>query len=50
MNPRLAEQYGVTDGDWCEVYNMFGEARFKAEIDSDHEAWHPELRSWLVVP
>ena len=51
INPETAKQYGVTDGDWCEVYNMFGEARFKAEItpimkpgilNCAHGWWFPE--------
>ena len=41
----------MTDGDWIEVYNMFGEARFKAEItpvikpgilNCAHGWWFPE--------
>lgn len=51
MNPETAEEYGITDGDWCEVYNMYGEARFKAEvtpiikpgiINCAHGWWFPE--------
>ena len=51
INPQTAEEYGITDGDWCEVYNMFGEARFKAEItpiikpgilNCAHGWWFPE--------
>jgi anaerobic selenocysteine-containing dehydrogenase len=51
INPETAKEYGITDGDWCEVYNMFGEARFKAEItpvmkpgilNCAHGWWFPE--------
>ena len=51
INPETAKEYGVTEGDWCEVYNMFGEARFKAEItpvikpgilNCAHGWWFPE--------
>lgn len=51
INPETADAYGITDGDWCEVYNMFGEARFKAEIteiikpgilNCAHGWWFPE--------
>ena len=51
MNPETAAEYGITDGDWCEVANMFGEARFKAEItpvikpgilNCAHGWWFPE--------
>ncbi len=51
LNPQTAEEYGITDGDWCEVYNMFGEARFKAEVtpvikpgilNCAHGWWFPE--------
>ena len=51
INPETAAEYDVTDGDWIEVYNMFGEARFKAEItpvikpgilNCAHGWWFPE--------
>ena len=51
INPETAAEYGITDGDWCEVYNMFGEARFKAEVtpvmkpgilNCAHGWWFPE--------
>lgn len=51
MNPETAAKYGVTEGDWVEVYNMFGEGRFKAEItpvlkdgiiNCAHGWWFPE--------
>ncbi len=51
INPETAKEYGITDGDWCEVYNMFGEARFKAEVtpiikpgilNCAHGWWFPE--------
>ena len=51
INPETAKEYGITEGDWCEVYNMFGEARYKAEITEimkpgilmcAHGWWFPE--------
>lgn len=51
INPETAAEYGITEGDWVEVYNMFGEARFKAEltycmkpgiINCAHGWWFPE--------
>lgn len=51
INPETAKEYGITQGDWVEVYNMFGEARFKAEItpiikpgiiNCAHGWWFPE--------
>ena len=51
INPADAEAYGITEGDWCEVYNMFGEARLKARIvpttmkgvvHCTHGWWYPE--------
>ena len=51
INPETAKEYDITAGDWVEVYNMFGEARFKAEItpvmkpgiiNCAHGWWFPE--------
>ena len=51
INPETAAEYGITEGDWVEVYNMFGSARFKAEItfcmkpgiiNCAHGWWFPE--------
>jgi anaerobic selenocysteine-containing dehydrogenase len=51
LHPEDAEAYGVTDGDWVEVYNMFGEARLKAlvtpttlkgVVHCTHGWWFPE--------
>ena len=51
INPETAAEYGITKGDWVEVYNMFGSARFKAEItfcmkpgiiNCAHGWWFPE--------
>ena len=51
INPETAAKYGITNGDWVEVYNMFGEGRFKAEItpvlkdgiiNCAHGWWFPE--------
>ncbi len=51
INPEDAPKYNVTEGDWVEVYNMFGEARLKAHITPTihagvvhctHGWWYPE--------
>ena len=51
INPETAEEYGITAGDWVEVENMFGSARFKATIvptimkqvvHCTHGWWFPE--------
>jgi anaerobic selenocysteine-containing dehydrogenase len=51
INPQTAEEYDITDGDWVEVYNMFGVGRWKAEvtpivkpgiINCAHGWWFPE--------
>ena len=51
VNPETAKEYNITAGDWVEVYNMFGEARYKAEItpiikpgiiNCAHGWWFPE--------
>ncbi len=51
IHPKTAEKYGIGEGDWVEVYNMFGQARLRAKIsDTLHEQvvhcthgwWYPE--------
>jgi len=51
INPKDAEKIGVADGQWCEIQNMFGKAKFKARImltvkpghvEADHGWWFPE--------
>jgi anaerobic selenocysteine-containing dehydrogenase len=51
LNPADADAYGITEGDWVEVFNMFGEARLKARIvpttmkgvvHCTHGWWFPE--------
>jgi len=51
VNPETAKKYNITEGDWVEVYNMFGEARYKAKITPvvvpgvimcAHGWWFPE--------
>ena len=49
--PSDAAELGITDGQWCEIYNNFGSAKFKAQvvqtmkkghIEVDHGWWFPE--------
>ena len=51
IHPKTAEKYGIGEGDWVEVYNMFGKARLRAKISSTlheqvvhctHGWWYPE--------
>ena len=51
INPADAERIGVSDGQWCEISNMFGSAKFKARVmptvgeghvEVDHGWWFPE--------
>lgn len=48
-HPETAEEYGITDGDWCEVYNMFGRGPSRRRSPVMKPGGHPELRPWLVV-
>lgn len=32
INPEDALRLGITDGQWCKLYNMFGEAKLKASV------------------
>ena len=51
INPADAERIGVSDGQWVEISNMFGSAKFKARVmptvgeghvEADHGWWFPE--------
>ncbi len=51
INPADAERIGVSDGQWVEISNMFGSAKFKARVmptvgeghvEVDHGWWFPE--------
>ncbi len=51
LHPEDAANYGITNGDWVEVYNMFGDARLKARVTPTilkgvvhctHGWWFPE--------
>ena len=51
INPKDAEKIGLADGQWCEISNMFGKAKYKARIlptikeghvEADHGWWFPE--------
>ena len=32
VHPRTAQRLGITDGQWCEVYNQFGSCKLKAKV------------------
>ncbi|HJI99570.1 MAG TPA: molybdopterin-dependent oxidoreductase [Coriobacteriaceae bacterium] len=51
INPEDAERLGIADGQWCEISNMFGKAKYKARVtpavrvgyvEADHGWWFPE--------
>ncbi len=52
MNPATAEEYGLQDGDWVWIENVYGRCKSKVEITNiyqnpkviacDHAWWHPE--------
>ncbi len=51
INPQTAQKLGIVDGQWCRVYNQFGEAYLKAKltasvkpdvIHAQHGWWFPE--------
>ena len=51
INPKTAARLGITDGQWCEVWNQFGSAKMKAKvtiavdentIHGQHGWWFPE--------
>lgn len=54
INPKDAEKIGVSDGQWCEIENMFGSAKYKVrimptikegQVEADHGWWFPEQES-----
>ncbi|MDR1183598.1 MAG: hypothetical protein LBK67_02235 [Coriobacteriales bacterium] len=51
VNPRSAASLGIADGQWCKVWNQFGECILKAQltetvdertIHAQHGWWFPE--------
>lgn len=51
IHPETAEKYGIKDGDWVRIWNMYGECRQKADlstrirkdvVSADHGWWFPE--------
>jgi len=51
IHPKNAAKLGIADGQWCEVYNQFGSAKYKAKvtcavdektIHAQHGWWFPE--------
>ncbi|WP_165062336.1 molybdopterin-dependent oxidoreductase [Adlercreutzia sp. ZJ154] len=51
INPETADEYGIKEGDWVLIKNMFGEAREKAHltplinknvVHAQHGWWYPE--------
>lgn len=51
INPTTAAKYGIADGDWVQVYNMFGKGNWRARvtptidertIHCQHGWWFPE--------
>lgn len=51
INPVTAAKYGIEDGDWVQVYNMFGKGNWRANvtptidertIHCQHGWWFPE--------
>lgn len=51
IHPKTAARLGITDGQWCRVYNMFGECYMKAKVSqivkedvihAQHGWWFPE--------
>ena len=51
VHPRTAQRLGITDGQWCEVYNQFGSCKLKAKVSqivdentihAQHGWWFPE--------
>ena len=54
INPKDAEKYGVIDGGWATLYNMFGKCNMKVEVTctvhegvvmATHGWWFPEQES-----
>ncbi|HHY59729.1 MAG TPA: dehydrogenase, partial [Clostridia bacterium] len=51
IHPETAAQYGIQDGDWVLIENMFGKAKLKAKltptihpkvVHATHGWWYPE--------
>jgi len=51
INPKVAKRLSITDGQWCEVWNQFGSAKYKAKVSEvvdentihcQHGWWFPE--------
>lgn len=51
INPETAKDLGIVDGQWCRIWNQFGEAYYKASvtvtvkknvIHAQHGWWFPE--------
>lgn len=52
MNPKTAEEYGLVDGDWVWIENVYGRCKSKVVVTNiytnpkviacDHAWWHPE--------
>ena len=51
VNPETAKEYGISEGDWAEVFNDTGKARLKVKVSpvikpgmvhATHAWWFPE--------
>ena len=51
VNPKTAKKLGISDGQWCEVWNQFGSCKQKAKVTEtvdehtihcQHGWWFPE--------
>ncbi len=51
IHPKTAKRLGITDGQWCELWNQFGSCKQKAKITeavdektihAQHAWWFPE--------
>ena len=51
INPADAKRLGIADGQWCKIYNQYGEAKYKAKVcekvraghvEAEHGWWFPE--------
>ena len=51
INPADATRLGLTDGQWCRIYNQYGSAKYKAKVtqkvrvghvEAEHGWWFPE--------
>ena len=50
INPQTAEEYGVVDGGWVTIENMFGEMQHAGARAGEHQAGRGGGLAWLVVP